>query len=89
MERAGMAEDLAGTAIFLASSASDYVTGQVVFVDDGWLSDYVTGQVVFIDGGSLAGSFSDKNVGKKGCFIAGGGMTRDDEKVVSTGSLYA
>lgn len=73
MERAGMAEDLAGTAIFLASSASDYVTGQVVF----------------IDGGSMAGSFSDKKVGKKGCFIAGGGVTRDDEKVVSTGSLYA
>jgi NAD(P)-dependent dehydrogenase (short-subunit alcohol dehydrogenase family) len=35
MERAGVAEDLAGTAILLAFSASDYVTGQVVFIDGG------------------------------------------------------
>ena len=31
-------EDLVGTAIFLASDASDYVTGQTIFVDGGWLS---------------------------------------------------
>src|SRR4030042_2095081 len=31
-------EDLAGIAIFLASDASDYVTGQTIFVDGGWLS---------------------------------------------------
>lgn len=31
-------EDLAGTAIFLASDASDYITGQTIFVDGGWLS---------------------------------------------------
>jgi NAD(P)-dependent dehydrogenase (short-subunit alcohol dehydrogenase family) len=31
-------EDLAGTAVFLASDASDYVTGQTIFVDGGWLS---------------------------------------------------
>jgi enoyl-[acyl-carrier-protein] reductase (NADH) len=40
MERAGMAEDLADTAISLASLASDSVTGQVLFMDggpDGWL----------------------------------------------------
>lgn len=36
--RAGVPEDLAGTAIFLASSASDYVTGQVLFVDGGWIA---------------------------------------------------
>ena len=33
--RAGTAEDMAGTAIFLASRASRYITGQVVAVDGG------------------------------------------------------
>jgi 2-deoxy-D-gluconate 3-dehydrogenase len=32
------AEDLAGTAVFLASSASDYISGQVIFVDGGYLA---------------------------------------------------
>jgi 2-deoxy-D-gluconate 3-dehydrogenase len=31
-------EDVVGTAIFLASGASDYITGQTIFVDGGWLS---------------------------------------------------
>jgi 2-deoxy-D-gluconate 3-dehydrogenase len=31
-------EDVVGTAIFLASEASDYITGQTIFVDGGWLS---------------------------------------------------
>ena len=31
-------EDLMGAAVFLASDASDYVTGQTIFVDGGWLS---------------------------------------------------
>ena len=34
--RNGELPDLAGTAIYLASRASDYVTGQVVFVDGGF-----------------------------------------------------
>lgn len=38
MGRVGVPEDLEGTAIFLASSASDYVTGQIVFVDGGWIA---------------------------------------------------
>jgi len=35
--RPGVAEDLAGATVFLASAASDYVTGQVLWVDGGWL----------------------------------------------------
>ena len=34
--RNGALDDLAGTAIFLASHASDYVTGQIIFVDGGY-----------------------------------------------------
>lgn len=36
--RWGNAEDLGGTAVFLASSASDFVNGQVVYVDGGILA---------------------------------------------------
>jgi 2-deoxy-D-gluconate 3-dehydrogenase len=36
--RWGRPEDIAGAAVFLASSASDYVTGQVLAVDGGWLA---------------------------------------------------
>jgi 2-deoxy-D-gluconate 3-dehydrogenase len=36
--RWGLASDLAGAAVFLASSASDYVCGTIVAVDGGWLS---------------------------------------------------
>ena len=36
--RWGRPEDIAGAAVFLASPASDYVTGQVLAVDGGWLS---------------------------------------------------
>lgn len=36
--RWGRPEDIAGTAVFLASSAADYVTGQVLAVDGGWLA---------------------------------------------------
>ena len=36
--RWGLPSDLAGTAIFLASSASDYVNGAIIPVDGGWLA---------------------------------------------------
>ncbi len=36
--RWGRPEDIAGAALFLASEASDYVTGQVLAVDGGWLA---------------------------------------------------
>lgn len=35
--RPGVAGDLAGATVFLASPASDYITGQVIWVDGGWL----------------------------------------------------
>jgi 2-deoxy-D-gluconate 3-dehydrogenase len=36
--RWGTPRDLAGTAVFLASAASDYITGHVLVVDGGWLA---------------------------------------------------
>ncbi len=38
LERWGQPGDIVGTAVFLASSASDFVTGQIVYVDGGWLA---------------------------------------------------
>jgi gluconate 5-dehydrogenase len=37
-QRWGKPEDLVGTAVYLASSASNYVNGQMIYVDGGWLS---------------------------------------------------
>ncbi|MCL6447339.1 MAG: glucose 1-dehydrogenase [Armatimonadetes bacterium] len=36
--RTGIPEDLAGATVFLASEASDYITGQIIYVDGGWLA---------------------------------------------------
>ena len=38
--RIGTPEDLMGATVFLASSASDYVTGQILYVDGGMLAGY-------------------------------------------------
>lgn len=37
-DRWGESEDLAGPAVFLASDASAYITGQDIYVDGGWLA---------------------------------------------------
>ncbi|MEO7335225.1 MAG: SDR family oxidoreductase [Caldimonas sp.] len=37
-QRWGKPEELVGTAIFLASAASNYVNGQIIYVDGGWLA---------------------------------------------------
>ena len=38
MARAGEPADLTGAVIFLASDASSYVTGQILYIDGGWLA---------------------------------------------------
>ncbi|MDZ5456703.1 SDR family oxidoreductase [Azohydromonas lata] len=37
-QRWGKPEELVGTAVYLASAASDYVNGQIIYVDGGWLA---------------------------------------------------
>ena len=37
--RLGTVDDLVGAAVFLASQASDYMTGQCLIVDGGWLAE--------------------------------------------------
>jgi NAD(P)-dependent dehydrogenase (short-subunit alcohol dehydrogenase family) len=36
--RFGTAEDIGNTVLFLASPASDYLTGEVIYVDGGWMA---------------------------------------------------
>jgi len=36
--RWGQPDDIIGTAVFLASGASDFITGQIIYVDGGWLA---------------------------------------------------
>jgi NAD(P)-dependent dehydrogenase (short-subunit alcohol dehydrogenase family) len=38
LNRFGTAQDIGNTALFLASPASDYLTGEVIYVDGGWMS---------------------------------------------------
>ncbi len=39
LDRWGTPEDLVGAAVFLASQASSFVTGQTLYVDGGWLAN--------------------------------------------------
>jgi len=39
MGRWGVPEDLKGAFLFLASHASDYITGQIIYVDGGWTTN--------------------------------------------------
>lgn len=36
--RPGSPDDIVGTAVYLASAASDYLTGRVIFLDGGWMA---------------------------------------------------
>lgn len=38
--RWGTPEDLAGAAVFLASDAASFITGQIIYVDGGWLARF-------------------------------------------------
>ncbi|MGO9021008.1 MAG: glucose 1-dehydrogenase [Syntrophobacteraceae bacterium] len=38
MKRFGTVDDIGNAALFLASPASDYITGEVIYVDGGWMS---------------------------------------------------
>jgi NAD(P)-dependent dehydrogenase (short-subunit alcohol dehydrogenase family) len=38
MARWGSPEDLVGAAVFFAGSASDFITGQILYIDGGWVS---------------------------------------------------
>ncbi|WP_413728554.1 SDR family oxidoreductase [Sodalis sp. RH19] len=37
-KRWGKPQELIGTAVFLSSTASDYINGQIIYVDGGWLA---------------------------------------------------
>ena len=38
VQRLGTPEDMVGQALFLASSASDYIHGTILLVDGGWMA---------------------------------------------------
>ena len=38
LKRFAKPEEIVGTAIFLASDESNYITGQTIFIDGGWLA---------------------------------------------------
>ena len=38
LKRWGRPGDLVGTAVLLASKAGDFITGQIIYIDGGWLA---------------------------------------------------
>jgi gluconate 5-dehydrogenase len=38
LARWGRPGDLVGTAVLLSSSAGDFITGQIIYIDGGWLA---------------------------------------------------
>jgi 2-deoxy-D-gluconate 3-dehydrogenase len=38
LKKFGKAEDIGNAALFLASRAADYITGEVIFIDGGWMA---------------------------------------------------
>ncbi len=40
LARWGLPDDLAGAAVFLASDAASFITGQIIYVDGGWLATF-------------------------------------------------
>jgi len=39
MKRWGEPEDLVGAVVFLSSAAADFISGQILHVDSGWLAN--------------------------------------------------
>ena len=37
MGRPGLAHEMAGATLLLASDAGDYITGQTIYIDGGWM----------------------------------------------------
>jgi len=59
LRRLGTPQDVAGAAVFLASSDADYITGSTVYVDGGLLWDYTEQRIRSDEGAGEAGNEPD------------------------------
>jgi len=59
LRRLGTPQDVAGAAVFLASSDADYITGNTVYVDGGLLWDYTEQRIRSDEGAGEAGNEPD------------------------------